>query len=507
MDATDASRPAGRGSQNLTSGPIGKSLILFALPVMGSNVLQSLNGSANAIWVSQTLGEAALAATANANNILFLMLGAVFGISMASNLLIAQSVGAGDLSLCKRVIGSSMVFFLALSIGVGVGGFFATPHILDAMGTPPDARIQAIAYLRVIFLAMPSMYFFTYLMMAMRGAGDSRTPFWFSLAVVAMDVVLNPLLILGAGPFPRMGIAGSATATLVSQSVVLAALVIHLYRTRSILALRREDLPLLKPDPAIIGTLIAKGAPMALHMLVVSGAALTLFSLVNAFGSHAAAAYGAILQLWTYVQMPAMALSAAVSSMAAQNVGAGRMDRVDRIAFIGSLYAFAFTVGPIVLIYLLEQPILRLFLPGGSPALEIAARGDALAMWGFAPFGVAFLLMGVVRATGAVIAPLIAMLITLWGIRLPIAYGFAPQFGLDAVWASFPVGSIASVLMALAYYRWGPWRKAKLIDLVPHGQAVDTGMAPPSMDPEEADGFTRSDASAPNRPRSEAPAG
>src|SRR5690606_17348282 len=197
--------------------------------LMGSNILQALNGSANAVWVSQILGEAALAATANANNVLFLMLGAVFGISMASNLLIAQAVGAGDTALCKRIVGSSIVFFFVLSIAVGIGGYLATPHILDALGTPPDARGKAVGYLQVIFLAMPSMYFFTYLMMAMRGAGDSRTPFWFSLAVVALDVGLNPLLILGIGPLPRMGIAGSAAATLISQTLVLAALIAHLY--------------------------------------------------------------------------------------------------------------------------------------------------------------------------------------------------------------------------------------------------------------------------------------
>jgi putative MATE family efflux protein len=508
VDEPDAKRrPAGRGVQDLTSGPIGMTLLLFALPVMGSNILQSLNGTANAIWVSQTLGEAALAATANANNVLFLMLGAVFGVSMAANLLIAQAVGAGDETLCKRIVGSSIVFFLALSIAVGVGGFLATTNILDALGTPPDARAQAIAYLRVIFLAMPSMYFFTFLMMAMRGVGDSRTPFWFSLAVVVLDIGLNPLLILGVGPLPRLGIAGSATATLISQTVVLAALVFHLYRTRSLLVLRRREWGLLKPDPAIIRTLAAKGAPMALQMLVVSGAALVLFSLVNTFGSHTAAAYGAALQLWTYVQMPGMAVGAAVSSMAAQNVGAGRMDRVHRIAWIGSGYAFLMTAGPIVLIYLIQEPVLRLLLPSASPAFDTAERINALALWGFVPFAMAFVIMGVVRATGAVIAPLLGMVIALWAVRIPTAYLLTPIFGSDAIWASFPLGSTVSFLLAVGYYRWGPWRKAKLLDLIPHGQAVDTGMAPPAMDPEEADAQAAGAASRPDaagRPRSEA---
>ncbi|MET0271540.1 MAG: MATE family efflux transporter, partial [Phenylobacterium sp.] len=140
----------GAGVRDLTTGPIGRTMLLFSLPVMGSNMLQSLNGTANAVWVSHVLGEAALTATSNANTILFLLLGAVFGISMASNLMIGQAVGARDEALVKRIVATSAGFFLLLSIGVGVGGWLLTPSILDAMGTPPDARREAIAYLRVI---------------------------------------------------------------------------------------------------------------------------------------------------------------------------------------------------------------------------------------------------------------------------------------------------------------------------------------------------------------------
>jgi Na+-driven multidrug efflux pump len=159
----------GRRGPDLTTGPIGKTLILFALPVLGSNILQSLNGSANAIWVSHVLGEAALTATSNANQIMFLMLGAVFGLSMASNIMIGQAMGAGDQVLAKRVIGSSTAFFIVVSLTVGALGAALTPHILSAMGTPADAKRDAIAYLRVIFSAMPFMYFFSYVMMAQRG--------------------------------------------------------------------------------------------------------------------------------------------------------------------------------------------------------------------------------------------------------------------------------------------------------------------------------------------------
>ena len=498
--------------RDLTTGPIGRTLLMFSLPVLGSNALQSLNGSANAAWVSHALGEAALAATSNANIILFLLLGAAFGVTMAANLMIGQAIGARNPDLARRVVGTSTTFFIALSLAVGLGGYLMTPSILGLVQTPMDARADAIAYLQVIFLAMPFMYFFTFVMMAMRATGDSRTPFYFSMVAVAMDVVLNPVLIMGLGPAPRLGIAGSALATLTSQTITLAAMVGYLYRTHSVLVLRPHELRLLRPDLAIIKTLVLKGVPMAIQMVVISGSAVAMISMVNRYGSHMAAAYGAATQLWTYVQMPAMALGAAVSSMAAQNVGAGRMDRVDRIAWIGALYAAAMTALPIAVLYAIEPVALNLFLPGASPALPLARHINALVMWGFVPFGVTFVLTGIVRATGAVWPPLLGMIIAMWIVRVPSAALLLPYLGADAIWWSFPAGSVTSLLLAAGYYRWGGWRKARLLDDAPRGQVADTGMGPPSCAEETetaaevVEEVMHSAPSTPNRRESEAPA-
>ena len=505
----------GRGGPDLTIGPIGKTLITFALPVLGSNILQSLNGSANAIWVSHVLGEAALTATSNANQILFLMLGAVFGVSMAANILIGQAVGGGDPTLAKRVVGTSTTFFVALSLTVGLLGYTFTPAILRAMGTPTEAAADAIAYLRVIFAAMPFMYFFSFVMMAQRGVGDSRTPFYFALLAVALDVTLNPLLIIGVGPFPRLGIAGSAASTLISQTFTLGVMITYLYRKNSILMVRPKDWRLLVPDLAIVRSLVTKGLPMGFQMVVISLAAVTMMSFVNGYGVHTSAAYGAAAQLWTYVQMPAMALGAAVSSMAAQNVGAGKMDRVEQVARTGSLYAIAFTGLPILAIYLADPWVLRAFLPVTSPSLPIAVHINSIVLWGFIPFGVAFIFSGVVRATGAVWPPLLAMIISLWGVRVPLAMVLEPHLGADAVWISFPVGSATTCLLAGGYFLWGGWRKSKMLQIRPSADAPDTGLGQPMMDESEAitdEEIRRQDSTAqtpsgPRRSKSEAPAG
>lgn len=481
MEAATSKSPPGaarRRGPDLTSGPIGPTLIAFALPVLGSNIVQTLNGSVNTAWVSHILGEAALTASANAGQVFFLMIGVVFGISMAANLMVGQAVGARDETAARRVVGTCTIFFIVASLVLALAGGMLTPAILDAMGTPADARMGAIHYLRMLFAAMPSVYFFNFVMMAQRGVGDSRTPFYFAILQVALDTLLNPLLIIGVGPFPRLGIVGSATATLVSQSFVLAVMLAHLYRKRSILVVRPSQWRLLIPDMGILKNLVFKGMPMGFQMIVISVAGLTMMRFVNKYGTDTAAAYGAAMQLWNYVQMPAMALSAGVSSMAAQNVGARQMDRVERVAWIGAGYAVVAAVVPIVLILLSQRFVLQAFLPGDSPALPIAQRINLIAIWSFIPFGVAYAFSGVVRATGVVWPPLLAMIVALWFVRIPYAALMQPRWGADAVWSSFPLGSMATLLFAVGYYRWGGWRTARLIDTVPHGETPDPGQGP-----------------------------
>jgi putative MATE family efflux protein len=450
-------------------------MIAFALPILGSNVIQMLSASANTAWVSHLLGEAALTASANAGQVFFLMIGVVFGMSMVANVMVGQATGARDPDAAGRVVGTCTIFFIVASVALALAGVWLTPSILDAMDTPADARAGAIVYLRVLFAALPSVYFFNFMMGAQRGVGDVRTPFYFALLQVALDVVLNPLLIMGLGPFPRMGIAGSAAATLVSQSIALGLMLAQLYVRRSILVIRPSQWRRLIPDPKLLHALIFKGFPMGAQMIVISLAGLAVMRLVNQFGSHTGAAYGAAMQLWNYVQMPSMALGAAVSSMAAQNVGARRLDRVDRIAWIGAGYSVVFVLAPVLFLLATETVLLRAFLPAGSPSIGIAHRINLIALWGFIPFGVAYAFSGVIRAAGVVWPPLIAMIVALWFVRIPFAELMLPYWGADAIWASFPVGSLVSLAIAIGYFRWGRWREARLVDTVAHGETPDPG--------------------------------
>jgi putative MATE family efflux protein len=444
--------------------------LLFSLPILGSSVLQSLNASINAIWIGRLIGANGLSASANANSLMFFLMSLGLGLGMAATILVGQGLGARDMVQVKRSVGTTLVFFTLLSLVIGTAGFIAAPRLLMAMGTPPDVLGLAAAYLKVIFLALPAIYLYTFVMMALRGAGDSTTPFIFLAISAAFDVGLNPVLILGFGPVPALGIAGSALATLISQWIGLGAVVIWLYRSHHFLRLTRAEFHYLRLDGEILRALVAKGLPMGLQMIVMSSSMLVMISLVNRYGATTVAAYGACFQLWNYIQMPAMAVGMAVSSMAAQNVGARLWDRVSRIAGIGVFFNVLLTGVLVLLVTAIDRDAFAIFLGSDSPAVDIARHIHSVASWSFILFGVAFVLSSVVRATGAVVPPLIFLFVAMWLVRLPFAWLMSARLGADAIWWSFPIGSATSMLMLLVYYRLGTWKKAHMLA---HDAAVD----------------------------------
>ncbi len=448
---------------NLTTGPIFKTLLLFSLPTLGSSVLQSLNGSINAVWIGRILGEAALAATANANLVMFLMLGTVFGFGMAATILVGQAMGRGDIDGARRVVGASAFWFFFLSIIIAVLGWIFTPELLHLLDTPAASVPLAISYLRIIFLAIPIMFFLNFLMMAQRGAGDATTPLIFMGLSAFIDIILNPVLIMGLGPAPEMGIAGAATATFVAQAIALFGMLLYIYAKDLPIRLRGVELAYIRPARDLSISIITKGFPMGLQLFVVSGSAVVMIGFVNSYGVSTAAAYGVTAQLWSYIQMPAMALGSATSAMAAQNIGAGKWERVGAITRSGIIANIVLTGAMVLLLYVADHFALSLFLGPESPSIPIAVYINNIVSWGFILFGVMMVVFGTVRATGSVIPPLIIIFISLVGVRIGTAVLFEPTYGVEAVWWSYPISSAVSMALALAYYRFGNWRNATMI--------------------------------------------
>lgn len=464
---------------DFVSGSIPKTLIWFALPTLGSIILQSLNGSINTIWVGRLLGANALAATANANVLTYLAFAAVFGFGMAATILISQSTGRGDIDGVRRAFGSALSLVIGGAIVLCLAGWLWAPVLLRWLGTPVDAMPLALPYLRVTLLATPSVLFLLLLSMGMRGTGDSLTPFWFTLLGTVIDAGLNPFLILGLGPFPRMGIAGSAMATLISTNLSLLCCLAVTYWKDLPIRLRGAEFRYLFPDQSLVKTIITKGPPMGAQMIIMSFVGMTMLGLLNKFGTNTVAAFSISQQLWTYIQMPAVAVGGAVSTMAAHNIGAGRWDRVNQITCSGLIISFIITTFMVATLLLLGSVIFTLFVDEKSPVIIIAIHIHRIVDWGFVLFGMAMILFATVRANGAVWTPLLILLVAMFPVRVAFATYAQPFMGVEAIWWSYPLGAVACFIMAAFYYLRAEWRKAQIgetrrsEDACNHGPAVE----------------------------------
>ncbi len=440
--------------RDLTIGPVARTLFLFALPSLGVNILQSLNHSVNSVWIGQFLGEEALAASANAGLIMFLMFSTLFGFTMATTILIGQNMGRRDIESVRRIMGTAFGLFFA-------AGVVFAPQMLRLMATSESVYPLALAYLRVIFLSMPATFVMILVSSSLRGVGDSVTPFWNTVLNVVLDIILNPIFILGWGPIPAMGIAGSALATIVAGVVSLGLLLRKVYARDLTIRLRGHELKWLRPDPRYLKPIARMGLPMGLSMIIMSGSAVVMIGLVNLEGVNTTAAFGVMNQLWSYVQMPAVAVGAAVSAMVAQNIGADKWNRVSHVVWSGIGINLLMSGVLIALMTYFAAPLLGLFLPGNSPAIPIAIHINHIVGWSFVLMGVSVVVTFAVRANGAVLAPLLILIFSAVLVRFSVGFGLYDRFGADAIWSSFIATAIASCILSIGYYLRGGWKKAK----------------------------------------------
>ncbi len=451
-----------RGS--LTEGPIFKTLLIFSIPTLFSNVLQSLSGTVNSIWVGRLIGEEALAATANANIIMFLVSAAAFGFGMAGTVKIGQRFGARDINGARRTFGTAVGFCAGLMLAIAAIGWITAPGLLQLLETPEGAYPLALTYLRLIFLSMPFMMVSIVLTMGLRGTGDARTPLIFMGVTVALDTIFNPLLIAGIGPFPALGIAGSALSTVLASLVAFIGMVIYVYWKDLPLRLRGDEIRYLIPDRDELNFIVSKGLPMGAQMLLMSAAGIIVVGLVNREGLMMTAAYAAAMQLFTYIQMPAMAVGGAVSAMAAQFIGAGKWGALDRVTRSGVIINFVMTGAVTVALLLFDRPALVLFLGPESQAVPLAQHIQLLASWNFIFFGVTMVLTATMRAGGGVWIPLWILGIALYPVRLGFYYLTYDQLGADAIWLSFPVAAAVALVLAFLAYRYSGWRKRAIAE-------------------------------------------
>ena len=336
------------------------------------------------------------------------------------------------------------------------GGTF-TEMMLRALGTPADILPGATEYARIMLFAAPGVFLFLLSTSMLRGVGDTKTPLLTLLLSTAVGLLVTPALIRGWGGLPQMGVASGAYAAVASYLIALGWLAWYLRRKHHPLAPDAAFLKHLRIDPALLAKVLRIGLPTAVSMITVSIAEIAVLFLVNRFGSQATAAYGAVNQIVSYVQFPAISIAITASILGAQAIGGGRAHTLGAIARTGLLLNLVLTGSLVLLGYLFSRHIVGLFITDAA-VVEMAQTLLHIMLWSSVIMGMSMVLSGLMRASGVVLVPTLLSMLAIAGVEIPVAWVLSGIYGLNGIWAAYPVAFLCMLAMQTAYYRL-VWRK------------------------------------------------
>lgn len=442
--------------------PLTKTIIAFLIPVILASVIQSLGQVVGIIVVGQNYGVDALAALSAFFPLFFFLISFAIGIGSGSSILIGQTYGGGKIPQMKEVVGVTLAFTLLLSvIGSILGGIF-TENILIWMGTPENILFASTHYARILFVTLPITFLYFVYTTFLRGVGDSKTPFYFLVINIVLNIILLPLLLFGWLGLPAFGLYGAAYAAVLANLVTLALFIGYLQKTNHTLKLDSFVLKHFKLNGEILKNLVRLAIPTSISMVAMAMSEIAVISFVNHYGSNATAAYGIVNQIASYVQIPAMSISIAISVFVAQAIGSGKIPNVKQITKIGITLNYLLGGVLILIVCLLANPILRVFLDNAE-TIKIANGLILISFWSYVIFGNTMAISATMRASGTVLWPTIFTILSIWLIQVPVAYSLSHFIGLgiNGIWLAYPIAFLVNLTIQFVFYQF-VWKKKVL---------------------------------------------
>lgn len=431
-----------------------KKMILFSSPIFLTNILQASYQVVDSLWVGNLLGANALGAVAISSTVIFTILSFIIGINTAALTVLSQHKGAGDDGGLEKSLNGFVVILGTMTVILGIIGFFVSGYILQWMGTPEEILPLATVYLRINFVGIIFLFGYNFIATVLRALGDSKTPVRFVLLSVVLNAVLDPLFIAGFD----WGIAGAAYATIVAQGTAFAyGLIYSVYKAGV-----PFSVPFL-PDVNEMKRIFKLGLPSGMSMMVISGGVLAIMTVVTSFGEEVVAGFGAAQRLDSLIMLPALTLGSAINSMAGQNIGAGKWNRVGDISKNGLILIATVSVSLSAVVFFSAEYAVALFVQ--DPATVAFGTMYVQTVAFFYPFlGINFVLNGVVRAAGAMFQVFVLNVLSFWVLRYPLTYLFSRWFGEEGIGYGMAASLFLSSLFAIGYYKFGGWRNIQVLD-------------------------------------------
>jgi len=473
----------------MTTGAVTPKLYRLAWPLVAGNLLQTVYNLADMFWVGRVDAEA-VAAVSLMFPTTYLFISVAMGLTAGANAVISQHIGAGNEREAQNAVAQSVILALAVAGSLAAFGLTIREPLVALIGAEGAVFDAALAYIEIIFLAIPFTFLFFVFRASLRAAGDTRTAMWLVAISAGLNIVIDPVFILDWGPFLGLGAQGAAIATFIARGFAAAAGLYILVDGGWGIRLRVADL---RPDWPVLRRLVDVGYPATFDGLARSLAAVTFAALVARFGAVATAAYGIGIRLMSVSWTVSGAVGQAAATGVGQNLGAGEPDRAAEVTWKGTGGAMAvlFAAGGVA--YFFPATLMRVFIadPAVVDAGVVFLRVIA-PFWAF--MGGLMVVQGGFRGAGQTSVAFLLSLLSRWVFRVPVAVLLAYDLALNPVdvtglWWSLPISSVLAFVVGVAWFYRGGWQQSIVESDRPDAQpAADEPADGRELDEREQDG-------------------
>lgn len=440
------------GKNLMTEGNIWRKIIFFSIPMILGNLLQQMYNAVDSVIVGNYVGSNALAAVGSSTSIINLLIAFSMGASAGAGVVVSQFIGAGNKKGVRISVHTAIAIAIILGMILTAAGIIFTPTILKWMRTPEEVMRESVVYLRLYSAGL--LFSVVYNMAAgiLNAVGDSKRPLIYLGSASFLNIVLDIILI----NWMKMGIAGAAIATNISQILSCILILVFLSKVPENYQLKFREIKIYKK---MAGRIIKIGLPTAIQNTVISFSNILVQSSVNTFGAKAMAGFGAYLKLDGFNILPILSFSMAVTTFTGQNYGAGKTDRLKKgmwaVVIMGVVYTLA--LGAIILMF--SDFFMGIF----TQDKEVMYYGIK-AMKYFCPFYFLLSIMhglgGTIRGTGKTVPPMVILLISLCLFRIVWIQFIVPKFNtIDIIYLLYPVSWFVGMVLMVLYAWKGSWRK------------------------------------------------
>jgi putative MATE family efflux protein len=453
-------REALRGShQDYTAGNLNRAILLLAIPMVLEMVLESLFAVVDVLWVGR-LGANAVATVGLTESLLALVFSIGIGLSMSTTAMVARRIGEKDPE-DAAIAGAQAIFLgLLVSLAIGVPAFIFAPQLLRLMGATPEIVATGTDYARIALGGCGAIVMLFLNNAIFRGAGDAAIAMRLLWVSNILNLILDPCLIFGLGPFPRLGVTGAALATFSGRSI---GVLYQFYRLMKGTERLRIPPSLLRFNPRVMWRLVRVSLTGILQFAIANTSWIALVRIVSVFGAAALAGYTIAIRIVIFVILPSWGLSNAAATLVGQNLGAGHPQRAEQAVWRTGLYNMLF-LGLIGVAFIFSAtPLVRLFthdpavVPLAASALRILSYGNIAYAYGM-------VMLQSFNGAGDTVTPTIVNFFGFWLLEIPLAWWLALHQGLRStgVFLSIVIAQAAVAIAGILLFRRGKWKKQKI---------------------------------------------